>query len=133
MAKGLEKHQERLRQLSLYGKDLTRRSRSCCELCGSAGQKLSIYELEPIPKDPEFERCLFLCDDCRTPLTNPKQLDPERWRFLSETIWSEIPIVQALAARILDALSRRERWAADLLEEAYLEEEVEALAGEQPL
>ena len=133
MAKGLEKHQERLRQLSLYGKDLTRRSRSCCELCGAAGEKLSIYELEPIPKDPEFERCLFLCDDCRTPLKNPKQLDPERWRFLSETIWSEIPIVQALAARILDALSRREGWAVDLLEDVYLEEEVEALAGEQPL
>lgn len=133
MAKGLEKHRERERKLSLFGKDLTRRSRSRCELCGDSGRKLSIYELEPISDEPEYERCLFLCDNCREPLSNPRSMEPGRWRFLKETIWSEIPAAQALAARILDALSRHESWAAEILEDAYLDEEVQALVKEQSL
>jgi protein PhnA len=133
MAKGLEKHRERQRKLSLFGKDLTRRSRSLCELCGDSGRKLSIFELEPVSEEPEYERCLFLCDHCREPLGKARSLEPDRWRFLKETIWSDIPVAQALAARILDALSRRESWAAEILEDAYLDEEVQALVREQSL
>ena len=128
MAKGLEKHQERQRQLSLFGKDLTRRARSCCELCGTSGAKLSIYELAPVPQEPEFQRCLFLCGSCTEPLNNPKKLAPDYWRFLSE-----IPIVQVLAARILDYIGRKESWASEILEEAYLDEEIVDRLKEQPL
>lgn len=133
MAKGLEKHQERERQLSLFGKDLTHRVRSCCELCGTNGVKLSIYELAPIPKEPEFERCLFLCKSCTDPLNKPKQLVSDYWRFLSEAIWSETPVVKILAGRILDYIGRSEKWAGDILEEAYLDEEIIEQAKEQPL
>ena len=133
MAKGLEKYQERERQLSLFGKDLTRRARSCCELCGTNGVKLSIYELAPVPKEPEFERCLFLCESCTGPLDNPKQLISDYWRFLSEAIWSETAVVQVLAARILDYIGRSETWAGDILEEAYLDEEIIERVKEQPL
>ncbi|OUW17299.1 MAG: hypothetical protein CBD18_05090 [Opitutales bacterium TMED158] len=133
MAKGRETHRERLRQLSLFGKDLTRRSRSRCELCGSSGERLSIYEIAPVPKAPEFDRCLFLCAGCREPLDGKGSLAPERWRFLSEAIWSEVPAVQVMAARVLDALSRKERWAVDALEEACLEDEIVERVKEQPL
>lgn len=133
MAKGLEKHQERQRQLSLFGKDLTRRARSCCELCGTSGAKLSIYELAPIPKEPEFERCVFICELCSGSLDNPKQLVADYWRFLSQTIWSETPAAQVLAARILDFISRSETWAGDILEEAYLDEEIVERVKEQSL
>ena len=133
MAKGLEKHQERQRQLSLFGKDLTRRARSCCELCGTSGAKLSIYELAPVPQEPEFQRCLFLCGSCTEPLNSPKKLAPDYWRFLSEAIWSEIPIVQVLAARILDYIGRKESWASEILEEAYLDEEIVDRLKEQSL
>lgn len=133
MAKGLEKHQERQRQLSLFGKDLTRRARSCCELCGTSGAKLSIYELAPVPQEPEFERCVFICDACSAQLANPKKMISDYWRFLKKAIWSEIPVVQVLAARILDYIGRKETWASDILEEAYLDEEVIERVKEQPL
>ena len=133
MAKGLEKHRERLRKLSLFGKDLTRRARSCCELCGQSGAKLSIYELAPVPKEPEFERCVFICESCSEQLENPKKIVPDYWRFLTETIWSEVPAVQILSARILDRLSRTETWAGDILDEAYLDEDVIEQVKEQPL
>ena len=133
MAKGLDKYQERQRQLSLFGKDLTRRARSCCELCGTKGAKLEIYELAPIPKEPEFERCVFICQECALPLENPKQFVSNYWRFLKEAIWSETPAVQVLAARILDLLSRKETWAGEILDEAYLDEEIRERVKEQAL
>lgn len=133
MAKGLQKHQEREKQLSLFGKDLTRRAHSCCELCGKSGAKLSIYELLPVSQEPEFESCVFICDSCSGPLANPKKIVPDYWRFLNEAIWSEVPTVQVLAARILDFIGRKESWAADILEEAYLEEETVERVKEQPL
>lgn len=133
MAKGLEKFQARERRLSLFGKDLTRRSSSCCELCGIAGQKLKIYELEPVPKDPEFDRCLFLCLECSEALKDTRSFVIDRWRFLSETIWSEHQIVQVLAARILEKIGRTDLWAAELLDEVSLDEETDALFREKLL
>ena len=133
MAKGLEKYQERQRRLSLFGKDLTRRSRSCCELCGKSGQKLAIFELPPVPVDPEIDRCLFLCSVCSDRIENPKSIVGDYWRFLSETIWSDIPTVQILAARILDCIGRKEQWAIDVLDDAYLDEEITEKMREQVL
>ncbi len=133
MAKGLEKYQERQKQLSLFGKDLTRRSRACCELCEKSGAKLAIYELAPVPNVPELDRCVFICSECAEQIENPKSIFPDYWRFLSQSIWSETPAVQVLAARILDFLSRKESWAADILDEAYLDEEISERVKEQPL
>ena len=48
MAKGLDKHRERLEALALFGKDLTRRAGSKCELCETAGVKLQIHEVPPV-------------------------------------------------------------------------------------
>ncbi len=133
MARGLEKFQERERALSRFGKDLTRRSRSKCELCGGAGRQLKIFELGPIPRDPEFNRCAFLCPECTESLNAPEKIDPVKWRFLEEAIWSEVPIVQVLAARILEKISRNERWAAELLDAAYFEPEIESMIEEELL
>ncbi len=47
MAKGLDKHRERLEAVALFGKDLTRRSGSKCELCETSNVKLQIYEVPP--------------------------------------------------------------------------------------
>ena len=102
-------------------------------MCGTSGGRLEIYELGPVPVQPEYDRCLFLCSGCREPLKKPNALQAERWRFLKEAVWSEERVVQALAARILDRLSRDEPWAAELLEEVYWDEETEALISEEPL
>ena len=46
MANGFEANQERLNQLSRLGRELTRRSRAKCELCGQAGVSSEIYLVE---------------------------------------------------------------------------------------
>ena len=133
MAKGLEKHQERQRRLSLFGKDLTRRSGACCELCVQSGVALKVFEVAPVAQEPDYEKCLFICEDCRDSLAKPKKMNPDRWRVLNETIWSEVPAAQVMAARILDFLSRDHNWARDLLDEVYLDKEVEEWIKEEPL
>ena len=62
MAKGLDQHRERLEALALLGKDLTRRAGSKCELCETAGAKLQIHEVPPVPSEPELEGCIFIDD-----------------------------------------------------------------------
>ena len=133
MAKGLEKHQDRQRKLSLFGKDLTRRSGACCELCSQSGVSLKVFEVPPAAQEPEYEKCLFICDDCRDALAKPKKMISDRWRVLNETIWSEVAPAQVMAARILDFLSKDHTWARDLLDEAYLDEEIEEWVKEESL
>lgn len=133
MAKGLEKHQERMGKLSRLGKDLTRRSGASCELCDSSGVSLSIYEVPPVPAEPELERCVFVCPTCSEQLENPKRMDVQHWRCVAQSVWSEVPAVQVVAARVLDRFSRSEVWAREALDEAYFEEEVESWISSQPL
>ena len=131
MAKGLQKHQERQSALSLLGKDLARRARSKCELCEASGVPLTIYEVDPIPSEPDFEHCVMACDTCREQLANPKRVQPDHWRCLTKAIWSEVPAVQVLALRYLRQLEDQHQWAADTLEIAYLSPEVEEWAGQE--
>ncbi|MEM9160546.1 MAG: phnA protein [Verrucomicrobiota bacterium] len=133
MARGLEKHLERQRQLSLFGKDLTRRSGACCELCSASGVKLEVYEVPPTAAEPVFEECLFICEECKEALARPKSASPDRWRNLIETVWSEVPAVQVMAVRILDSLSKEHPWAAEILDQVYLDEEIEEWVKKQAL
>ncbi len=125
MAKGFEKHRERMGTLSLFGKDLARRSRSCCELCEASGAKLSIFEVPPVEQEPCFEDCIFICDSCRDQIERPKSMIAGHWRCLNNTIWSEVPAVQVMALRMLKRLAAQgEHWAEELLEQAYPSEDV---------
>ena len=130
MAKGHEAHQQRSRALSMFGKDLTRRAHSRCELCEAGGQSLQAFELPPVPELPQFQRCLFLCADCAGELSGRKITNVERWRCLNNSLWSEIPAVQAGAVIILRRLEKNNLWARELLEQAYLSEECKELLCE---
>ncbi|MCB1122365.1 MAG: phnA protein [Verrucomicrobiae bacterium] len=125
MAKGFETNQERLRQLSLLGKELTRRSRATCELCTQSGVALSLYEVPPVPKEPAIDKVLHLCENCISQLENPKKINPDHWRILGETIWSEVPVVQVMATRMLRHLAKDHFWAQEILEGVYLDETIE--------
>ncbi len=133
MAKGLERHRERLAQLNLLGKELTRRSGSKCELCEASGVALRAFEVPPEGEIPEADRCVFVCDFCREQLESPKRLDAQHWRCAGRSVWSEVPAVQVLAARLLDRLGRDEVWAREALEDVFFDEEVEAWIARQPL
>ncbi len=128
MAKGLLKHQERQDALSLLGKDLARRAKSKCEICEASGVPLFIYEVAPVPSEPDYDHCLMLCETCKTQLENPKRVDPNHWRCLTKSIWSQLPVVQVVSLRQLRKLSAKQDWAIEALEHAYLEPEIEQWA-----
>lgn len=131
MAKGLLKHQERQSALSLLGKNLARRARSKCELCEASGVPLAIYEVAPVPAEPDFDHCLMTCETCREQLEKPKRIQSDHWRCLTKSIWSDVPAIQVLSLRYLRQFAEQHQWAADTLEIAYLTPEVEEWADKE--
>ncbi len=125
MAKRLDKYNERQQQVSMFGKDLVRRSKSCCELCEDSGVKLQVFEVPPTYKEPEFESCIFICDVCREQLENLKRVEVSHWRCLNNAVWSEIPAIQVVSIRMLRILSDKNAWAEDLLDQAFIDPEIE--------
>ncbi|MGL4358139.1 MAG: PhnA protein [Cetobacterium sp.] len=127
MAKGFDKHQERLNIVSGFGKNLARRSKSKCELCEATGVKLSVFEVPPSKDEPDYDRCIFLCENCIELLKKIKKSKENDFRFLSGAMWSETPIVKVTAIYILNSIKEKYSWAEELLENAYLDEEENAL------
>ncbi len=130
MAKGLDKHRERLGALALFGKDLTRRAGSKCELCETSGVNLQIQEVPPVATEPELESCIFICDVCKDDIARLdrkpiKGLNSDHWRCLNSSAWSEVPAVQVMAVHLLKQLDHTD-WARDLRESLYLTPEIEA-------
>lgn len=133
MAKGYDQHRQRVDALNFFGKDLARRAKSKCELTGEANTPLVIYEVPPVPKEPEFERCLMISEKAAAQIDNPKMLVPDDWRYLRELIWSDQELVQLMAYRILKFISKREDWAKSILEEVYLDESLIEEAEAHPI
>jgi len=121
MSKGYEKNKERKVELSYFGKDLVRRSKSMCELCETSGTKLEIFELPPVPASPNFDRCMLLCEKCKQQTKNPD--DFNHLRCLSNSVWSEVPAVAALSIRLLNLLKDDHSFASELLDQIYPDED----------
>lgn len=102
--------------VGVLGKDITRRSRGKCELCGASDQP-RVWELPPFPEDPDPERTLMLCERCRTWLEKG-HIDPVQAHFLSSSIWSELAPVKLASARLL--------LTADFLDDPWLLDALEA-------
>jgi protein PhnA len=128
MGKGYETHQARMMALQAIGKDLARRAKSKCELTGAAGVPLRPYEVPPVSGAPELERTLLLSEACHEVLENPKRLAGREWQCLAEAVWSELPAVQVVAWRMLNRLAQREDWAREVIEDLFLDPEVETWA-----
>jgi len=125
MAKGYNEHQQRKNELNILAKDLVRRSRAKCELCEADGVKLTVFEVPPESETVTADQCLFICETCREQIEKPKRMDTDHWRCLNNSIWSEVPAVQIMSARMLKRLAKQ-HWAEELLDQAYFDEEVEA-------
>ena len=131
MAKGFEENRNRVAELTSFGKDLARRTRSKCELCENGGVSLEVFEVPPVEKFPRVERCAFLCENCVRQMEDRRRFEVgEQWRCLAQAVWSEIPSVQVLAVRGLRRLAESEAWARSSLEDVYLDPEVEAWVDE---
>ena len=90
-----------------------------CAICAS------VDGVGPVPL-AATDDTLALCPVCAAGLGGDLTPGP-RWRCLSDAVWSGEAAVQIAAYRLLDAL-KAEGWAADLLEQVYLDPEVLALA-----
>lgn len=131
MSAGFRGKFHRQNVLSRFAKDLVRRSRSRCELCGKNGVKLDALEVPPLPEEPLVDACVFICEGCLRQINNPKKIIPEHWRCLNNALYSDVPAVQVLSFRLLKRLAGRgERWAEELMENAYLDPDIEAWADE---
>ena len=95
---------------------------SNCELCSSA-LNLGQHTVEP------KEVTITICGTCKEQIENPGQMDPNHWRCLTESMWSENPAVQVMAWRVLNLLRKNEGWAQDLFEQLYLDEDLQSWAG----
>jgi protein PhnA len=120
MAKGRQKHDEKQQALSRLGGPLNRRAKSKCELCGASGVPLRVTEVAPAPADPDPERCLMLCEPCRDGIERGPE--GERWRFLEETVWSELAPAQVASVRLVRRIDAA--WARALLDGLWLDEEI---------
>jgi len=102
-------------------RELLKRSNNSCELCGNT-EKLSTYTIAPIPKKITLKQMAHACAICIEQIEEPEKTDPNHWRCLNESMWSEYAPIQVLSWRILSRL-RNEGWPKDLLEMLYLDEE----------
>lgn len=114
--------------------DLRQRSGNSCELCG-AGDDLRVYEV-PMAPTTGLDGSLLGCGTCIGQLENPDSIDPNHWRCLNDSMWSEQDAVKVVAWRMLNRL-KSEGWPQDLLDMMYLGEDTLAWAratgeGEDP-
>lgn len=100
--------------------DLKKRSNNSCELTGNT-EDLHVYEVPPV-SNPNLDNTILVCASCLAQIEKQEQLNPDQWKALSETMWSEHPPVQVMAWRMLSRL-RNESWAADCLDILYLDDE----------
>lgn len=107
-------------------KEIIKRSEDKCEFC-SSNQELSLFTVEP-KKGDKIEDLLHLCNVCIDQIQT-KNYDKNHWRFLNDTMWSELDALKVMSYRVLSDMST-EPWAGDLLEMFYMEEEVESWAKE---
>ncbi|PSL23046.1 PhnA domain-containing protein [Chitinophaga ginsengisoli] len=99
---------------------LQKRSENQCELCKST-EALKIYEVPPAA-GADADNSILICNTCRMQLEKKAELDSNHWRFLSETMWSEVPGIQVVSWRMLNRL-KQESWAMESLDMMYLDDE----------
>jgi len=100
--------------------ELRARALEQCELCKAQGA-LQSHQIAPYD-DQSLEHSALLCQVCIGQILGSDELDPKHWSCLNESIWSEHAPIQVLSWRLLNQL--QEIWAKELLEQAYLADDV---------
>jgi protein PhnA len=100
-------------------RELQHRSSSKCELCTSE-EKLASYNVPDI-KENELQTALYACNACVEQMNDADSIDPNHWRCLNDSMWSEHDAVKIMAWRMLNRI--KDDWTQDLLGMMYLEED----------
>jgi len=106
--------------------ELETRSNSKCELC-STTDNLDVYQVKPVGVGG-IDESVFACNTCIDQIENPDKTDPNHWRCLNESMWSEFEAVKVITWRMLQRL-KKEGWPQNLLDMLYLEEASEKWAA----
>ena len=101
-------------------KDLFERANAACELCRGT-ENLSIHTVAP-RTDAERDTTVLCCATCLSQLEGSAAPDPNHWRCLNDSMWSDVAAVKVLAWRMLHQL-KGEGWPLDLLDSMYMEDE----------
>ncbi|MBT8327688.1 MAG: PhnA domain-containing protein [Bacteroidia bacterium] len=107
--------------------DLRDRGEDSCELCSSKDE-LTVFVVSP-KDDSSADNCILVCTKCDTQLADSNKVEPNHWRCLNDSMWSETGAVKVVAWRMLNHL-KDEGWPSDLLDMMYMEDEVLAWAKE---
>jgi len=106
---------------------LLKRGDSKCEFCKS-DEDLSAYDIPPITQR-SLDKSVLVCSSCLHQIENPEEMEPNHWRCLNDSMWSEIAAVQAMSWRLLNRLNGQGLgWPDELLEMLYLEDDVKKWA-----
>ena len=106
-------------------RELSKRSGSKCELCGST-ENLKVYQVLPTKKGG-LDESIMACTTCIDQIENPDKVDLNHWRCLNDSMWSEHTAVQVIAWRMLSRM-RNAGWPQELLDQMYLDDDVLAWA-----
>lgn len=101
-------------------RELQQRSGSKCELCGSE-EKLAVYTVPDI-KENGLQTVLNACHVCIEQMNNADAIDPNHWRCLNDSMWSEHDAVKIMAWRMLHRIEAD--WTQDLIGMMYMEEDL---------
>ncbi|WP_067147117.1 PhnA domain-containing protein [Pseudotamlana agarivorans] len=101
------------------------RSHNTCELCTSAND-LSQYTIPPSLNE-NVDNDILVCKTCLDQIEEREEMNPNHWRCLNDSMWSEHVAVQIMAWRMLQRL-RHEGWPKDLVDMMYLDDDALALA-----
>lgn len=105
-------------------RELQQRSNSKCELCASE-ENLSEFTVPDIP-EKGLDSALYACKTCTEQMSNAELIDPNHWRCVNDSMWSEHEAVKIMAWRMLNRI--KADWTLDLLGMMYMEEETLELA-----
>lgn len=102
-------------------RELIKRSGGKCELSGVT-EDLQVYTLTPTRRGGLDENVL-ISKNLIAQIEQSETMDPNSWRCLNDSMWSEHEAVQVLSWRMLSRLGNQE-----LLEQMYLDEDTLAWA-----
>ncbi|MFT5997613.1 MAG: protein PhnA [Neolewinella sp.] len=101
-------------------KALLSRANDVCELSGT-NDHLTTYAVGP-DADGSPATTIVVAQSLSDQLEGKQEVEPNDWRCLNDSMWSETAAVKVVAYRMLHQL-RAEGWPQDLLDMIYLEEE----------
>lgn len=97
---------------------LEKRANGKCELC-SSNEALDSYTVPPKNGD-DLDVSIAACLKCLEQISDMDNLEPNHWRCLNDSMWSEVPAVQVMSYKLLSSL--KVEWADDLIAMMYLNE-----------